>query len=266
MSARPKRCIDKLNYRELADVKLPKQSCIGSAKASSSSGSSDLLVLYRLKVIERDGDRVKVRYIEYGSKYDEWRRKDDLIVLDDDDEIDLNDAVPSAGSIQLATLFSLFEELACNIKSSLSSQRKGDRCCCIDMRFDSLHFEALAHRGAKKSKRGKIVVYGLSSLSKLNDILGTRWFVRGLNKAGDFCYVEPGIVVRFYLKPQKKKVDYQLQEDGTMETHYFGANHYLNFKFVKRDGVVTEWSSVISLSTSYYLEFRLQRIFKHMYT
>ena len=75
---------------------------------------------------------MKVRYIGYGSKYNEWRRKDDLIVLDDDNEIDLDDAVPSAGSIQLATPFSLFEELTRNIKSSLSSQRKGDRCCCID--------------------------------------------------------------------------------------------------------------------------------------
>ena len=81
MLARPKCCIDKLNYRELADVKLPKQSRISSAKASSSSGSSDSSVLYKLKVIERDGDRVKVRYIGYGSKYDEWKRKDDLIVL-----------------------------------------------------------------------------------------------------------------------------------------------------------------------------------------
>jgi len=98
----------------------------------------------------------------------------------------LDDAIPSAGSIQFATPFSLFEELARNIKSSLSSQRKGDPCCCIDMSFDSLHFEVLAHRNPKggrlwfmgchhfqnsmTSKRGKIVVYGLSSLSKLNDI------------------------------------------------------------------------------------------------
>jgi len=60
------------------------------------------------------------------------------------------------------------------------------------MSFVSLHFKALAHRGVNKFKKGKIVVYGLSSPSKLSDVLGTGWFVRGL-KAGDF-YVEPVLI------------------------------------------------------------------------
>jgi len=247
MSARPKCSISKLNYRELADVKLPKRRRISNSKTPSASSSSDSLVLYRVKVLESDGDRVKVSYIGYDSNYDEWRRKDDVIDLDNDDEYDSD--VPSACRRQLVTPFSLFEELAHNIKSSLSSQRKGDPCCCIDMSFDSLHFEALAHRGIKKPSKGKTIVYGLSSLSKLSDILGDRWFVRGLNKAGDFCYVEPG-TVKFYLKIRKKKLDYQLQEDGTMQMEYFGENQLLIFKFVKSDGVITEWSNIIASSTS----------------
>ena len=32
----------------------------------------------------------------------------------------------------------------------------------------------------------------MSSLSKLDDLLGERWYIRGLNSAGDFCYIEPG--------------------------------------------------------------------------
>ena len=74
MSARPKRSISKLNYRELADVKLPKRRRISNSKTPSASSSSDSSVLYRVKVLESDGDRVKVSYIGYDSNYDEWRR------------------------------------------------------------------------------------------------------------------------------------------------------------------------------------------------
>ena len=58
------------------------------------------------------------------------------------------------------------------------------------MSFDSLHFEALIRRGARNGTKGKCEVYGLSSLSKLDDLLGERWYMRGLNSAGDFCYIE----------------------------------------------------------------------------
>ena len=42
--------------------------------------------------------------------------------------------------------------------------------------------------------------------------------------AGDFCYIEPG-TVRFYLKLAKQKVDYQIQQDGSIKMQYFGIKH-----------------------------------------
>jgi len=74
-------------------------------------------------------------------------------------------------------------------------------------------------------------MYSLSSLSKLDNVLGQLWCVRGLNRVGGFCYVEPG-TVRFYLKTPQQKPDYQLQEDGTMKTHYFGFKNQLVFQFI----------------------------------
>ena len=35
--------------------------------------------LYRLKILERANKRVKVRYIGYSKKYDEWREANDII-------------------------------------------------------------------------------------------------------------------------------------------------------------------------------------------
>ena len=36
--------------------------------------------LYSIEVIEREGDRLKVRYVGYSSKYDEWKDKSEIEV------------------------------------------------------------------------------------------------------------------------------------------------------------------------------------------
>jgi len=68
MSVRPKRSVGKVDYKDLADIKLPKRSRVTCRSKASLSASSDQSVLYRLKILERNEDRVKVRYIGYGSK------------------------------------------------------------------------------------------------------------------------------------------------------------------------------------------------------
>ena len=142
MAARPKRSVPRQDYRELADVKVPKRS--HSSKPSSST-LPDASILYQLRVLECDEDQVKVRYIGYGSKYDEWRRlEEDIVDLEDNDDGSDED-LPLLDGKQLSPVvkFCLFEELACSIKSLLFSGRKGDPLCSIDMNFDCLHFEAL---------------------------------------------------------------------------------------------------------------------------
>ena len=124
-------------------------------------------------MLESDRDLVKVRYIGYGSKYDEWRRLEDIFDLEDSNENSDKPQISDGKLLSLISKFCLFEELACAIKSSLFSHRKGDPACSIDMSFDSLHFvEALAYRGVVKSRKGSTEMYGLSSLSKLDDLLG----------------------------------------------------------------------------------------------
>ena len=241
MSGRPKRSVGRRNYRELADVKVPRRTSCAKINGDISSKSS---TLYRLKILERDDRRVKVRYIGYSKKYDEWRKADDVIDLsesDNSDEETESGAKSLLGKRQLSK-FCLFEELASQIKYSLVSNRKDDPICSIVMSFDTLHFEALIRRGTGSG--GKLEVYGLSSLSKFDDLLGERWYIRGVNSAGDFCYIEPG-TVKFYLKCQRQKLDFQIQDDGTMKTQYFGSKHKLVFKFVRSNGTLTQWNSVL---------------------
>ena len=82
---RPKHPIDKVNYRELADIKLPQKSRITNRSKATLSGSSEQSLLYHLKVLQHNENQVKVKYIIYGSKYDEWRSADDTVDLEEND-------------------------------------------------------------------------------------------------------------------------------------------------------------------------------------
>ena len=84
MSGRPKRSVSRLNYCELADIKVPRRTPSTKVNRASSSESS---TLYRLMILERDdrNQRVKVRYVGYSRKYDEWRKANDIVDLNESD-------------------------------------------------------------------------------------------------------------------------------------------------------------------------------------
>ena len=101
--------------------------------------------------------------------------------------------------------------------------------CCVSMGFDTIHFDGLVMRSVladRKSQNSKRYIYTLSTLTKLDDILGSRWYIRGINAAGDFCFVEPK-TVRYQLLFSSGKADYQLLEDGTLKQFVYGARHQL---------------------------------------
>ena len=87
-------------------------------------------------------------------------------------------------------------------------------------------------------------IYTVPKLSNLNDILGQRWYIRGLNERADFCYVNPS-TVEFHLQHLPDKVDYQLSTNGTLDSSEFGAGYSLVFSFVREDGTLPQWNKVI---------------------
>ena len=137
--------------------------------------------------------------------------------------------------------YSLYEELRFRIKSLLVSTRKGDPNCCVSMPFDTIHFDGLMRRGVLKHGN-----YTLSTLTKLDDILGERWYIKGLNTAGDFCYVEPK-TVRYQLRLCLGKPDYQLLNDGTLKQYVYGVRYQLIIRFLRNDGVSSQWNNVLKL-------------------
>ena len=254
---RPRRSVLKRDYREFADVKVPKRTKVLKTREIESPDDK----LYRLQVVEKDAvnELVKVRYIGYDSNYDEWRPASDIIDLTEDDPIQEDSISLGSKSIgdrcdlirQMPPInqYSLYEELLFRIKSLLTSSRKGDPMCCVSMGFDTIHFDGLVMRSVladRKSQNSKRHIYTLSTLTKLDDILGSRWYIRGINAAGDFCFVEPK-TVRYQLLFSSGKADYQLLEDGTLKQFVYGARHQLIFRFVRGDGISSQWNNILKL-------------------
>ena len=202
MSQRPKRSVSTVNYAKLADVKVPtvrKQKRKGKEGTEEPSEEPDdrLSTLYRLNIVEKNRQEglVKVRYVGYGEEYDEWRLESEVVNLSGEEEGSSCDSDDVQFTRQfrgpLRSQCSVFEELVYRIKALLTSSRKGDPSCRIIMSFDQVSFDALAHSCALVSRNSKCKhqIYKVQDLAKLNDLLGDRWHIRGLNAAGDFCYV-----------------------------------------------------------------------------
>ena len=247
MNDRPRRSGSKRNYRELAGVEVPKESFIVSKSIKTKvnvSTSSERL--YRLEVIEKDDEngRVKVRYIGYGEEYDEWKLAEDIVDLSESSSSD--EASSVTGTPLSVAKFCLYKELAYRIKALLCSSRKRNPICRVIMSFDIVYYEGLIRRGTKQltTRQRKRDVYRLSTLTKLDDLLGERWYIRGINTNGDFCYIQPGSV-KYYLKSCKKKLEYQMQADGTINKYLFGGQCQLIFQFICNDGILTQWNRVL---------------------
>ena len=198
MEKRPKRTNAQRNYRQLADVKVPRLSKV--TRKTSRSTSEDKL--FRLNVLEEDHatGRVKVSYVGYGSECDEWKGRDEVVEIEPESENKCENSSDFEVVISQPQPLNLFQVLATNIKSSLVSTRKGNPCCRINMHFDSIYFEGLKQRGILQLSRQKNCrkdIYTVAKLSKLNDIVGHRWYIRGLNKHGDFCCLPKQCAVLF---------------------------------------------------------------------
>ena len=154
------------NYRELNDMKLPRAERV---KAMDK--------LYAVEVIEDDGDRVKIHYVGYEDRFDEWREKEEVE--------DWKDA--EHGGQQLETElyqpFSLHQELAYHIKSSLKGSRK-DPVIRIEMPFDLLLFNGGLKCCGNLLRRSRgHDIYGLKryAYADLKPLLSDRWHLRILN-------------------------------------------------------------------------------------
>uniref|UniRef100_A0A1X7SIF6 Tudor-knot domain-containing protein n=1 Tax=Amphimedon queenslandica TaxID=400682 RepID=A0A1X7SIF6_AMPQE len=194
--------------------------------------------LFKIRVVEEKGTKVKVHYIGYGKKFDEWKERSELVLLDpgaSDATTSLTDETSSA----VYQPFSLYRELANKIKSSLQSSRKDSPSVKIDMTFDKLLFEGgLGKLGTEKCVSRRIKKYAIRAYSDIDSLMENGWHWRGLNESGDYCYVILDSV-EFYLYCKKPLKQYY--PDGSYCNRDQGYG--LVFTFVRGDGIATDFGT-----------------------
>ena len=169
---------------------------------------------------------VRIHYVGYSASYDEWRPRDDVV---------------NFVSSSISEEFCLHNELALRVKSSLVSQRRSNPAVKIEMSFDrDVYDEGLSAAGYVKCTKRGVRHNTIRNYSDLDSLLGANWHYRGLNSAGDFCYVIEDSI-EFYLYKRRPLVQYAPDEDGTPTKVSISRGHALVFKFVRGDGTCSQF-------------------------
>ena len=181
--------------------------------------------------VDKVGKRVKIHYVGYSERYDEWRACES----EDNNLFQGMELLSSPSSSSLDDRLELIHgELYREIKKKLYSGRKDDPSTRVEVRIDQDVFNGgLALAGKAKTERGK-VVYSIDSNQTLNHLLGLKWDERIFNENGDFAFVIEG-TVRFWLARRNP-----IQEFKVIGGKYIKSeiedNFYLAFTFVRGDG------------------------------
>lgn len=209
------------NYKQLGDIKLPRASRIQPDKDR----------LYDVTVLEEDGDKVKIHYNGYGEEFDEWRQRNEIQ--------DLTTQTP----MEMYRPFELHRELAMQIKLSLNSKNRRDPDVRIEVPFDKMLFEGgLKQSGHYLGRSHGHDVYGIDKYSDLSHLMGaTDWYIRGLNERLNFCYANKN-TVQYYLHRRQPIEHFTPTGKQVLDMKYI-----LVFKFVRMDGVKSDWEYINSL-------------------
>ena len=212
------------NYRQLNDVDLPR------SKRTPSKNK-----LYPISVVQRDGSRVKIHYVGYSNGYDEWREAGDIVSLSPEP------SNPSGGS-QTPQLvqqpYSLYKELGIKIKQALTCGRKQSPSVKINMGFDYLLFVGgLQAAGVTTRSIQGNTRYTIQAYSDLDFLLGKNWQYRGINKHGDYAYIDLDSV-EYYIRKRPKVVEYMPPQspNGNITAIHTDAGYTLTFSFIRRCG------------------------------
>ena len=140
----------------------------------AATGNNDL---YNIRVVEERGDKVKVYYVGYRRKFNEWKKRDELVVLDDKSTELSEDSDNEEAYVPL----SLYKILADRIKLSLSSNRRSAPSVRIDIPFNRVMFEGVLAKCGTRKGSGKRVRYTVQEYKALHSILGKGWHWIRLN-------------------------------------------------------------------------------------
>ena len=196
--------------------------------------TTDKNKLYPVEVLESREETVKIHYVGYDDKFDEWRKKEDIVCPSDDKSDDNHHT--SALQLERYVPFDHHRELAYAIKATLNSSPRNDPMVRIELPLDLLQFNGgLKLAGTYlRTFRGRNI-YGIQKYGDLVPLLGRRWYIRGLNAQMNFCAVKKE-TVNFHLFRKPSIVDFLA---ATTQDEICGG-YVLVFRFVRLDCVQSQ--------------------------
>ena len=110
---------------------------------------------------------MKIHYVGYASKYDEWK---------DESELESLEASEKGSPVNHFQPYSLYTNLAVKIKQALSCGRKISPAVRIVMLFDVVQFSGgLREAGIPSKKVHGVQHYKIRHYRDLNPLLGRNW-------------------------------------------------------------------------------------------
>ena len=250
MSTNVLSCLDAVKSRSRTQSSRLRESTEESKTIRASSCSrrhNSRSTLFPIQVLDEDITRqheVKIHYIGFSKKYDEWIRKSQIQY-----KPVLEPPSPSESEESVDLQSHNFATLACCIKQKLIPSRKTeDPKVRIQIPFVVSSFNLLKRKGVLLHKQiNGHQAYGIKNYKDLDELFGEQWHVRIVNVNGDFSCALLN-TIQFYAMQPKPILDFNV---NTYTTHAASlpANTELTFvpyftpqqptvvfQFVKVDG------------------------------
>jgi len=194
--------------------------------------------LYPVEILEACGDRVKVHYVGYSKKYDEWKERGDVEDISTRPE-DTSTRPEPSDTVPLYRPYSFYDDLKFRVKKSITCSLHTSPKVKITMPVDVLLFNGgLKMAGTPIKMVGGVQYYGIHKYRDINHLLGDNWHYRGLNNQGDYGYAIRN-TVQFYVKKYRPLIEYVPSSNGSTTKCSHDVGYYLHFSFVQGYGNAT---------------------------
>lgn len=128
--------------------------------------------MFPIKVLQREGDKVKVHYVGYDKRYDQWKNQCDIEAITEDvvsrPESIQNEREADIDNSTVYKPYSLYKDLSMQIKKSMVCSRNASPKVKIIMPFDLLMFNSgMKMAGRPVKKIGRVQYYELDNYQDL---------------------------------------------------------------------------------------------------
>ena len=184
---------------------------------------------------------MKVHYIGYSTRYDEWKDASEVEDITPSNTTTTTTATRSTEQPPTVVYrpYSFYENLRVQIKQSMICSRKRSPNIKIRMPIDVMMFNGgLKMAGYPENRVRGVQCYKIEHYRDLDSLLGKNWHFRGLNDGGDYGYVILSSVL-FYIKKGRLLTEHvpTCSDNGiTISKLEIDTGHYLHFNFTEGYG------------------------------